>query len=309
MTAATSGLLCPIHRKHRTIVHVRRTALNKSNDTAVGERIQKVLANAGFGSRREIERLIEAGQIKVNGQVATLGDRILPTDKVMIGQRRVGHRRLQSGKHRIIVYNKPVGELVTRTDPQGRPVVFNQLPKLESGRWIAIGRLDINTSGLMLFTTDGELANRLMHPSGKIEREYAVRVLGEVTDEILQRLVNGVDLEDGRARFEDLVESGGEGVNRWFHVVIMEGRNREVRRLWESVGLQVNRLKRVRFGPVMLDTRLLAGKWRELHQQELEALLEMSGLKPVLKGLKLHQEAGRNSQPRAVSAKNRPGTR
>ena len=283
--------------------------MNKSNDTAVGERIQKVLANAGFGSRREIERLIEAGQIKVNGQVATLGDRILPTDKVMIGQRRVGHRRLQSGKHRIIVYNKPVGELVTRTDPQGRPVVFNQLPKLESGRWIAIGRLDINTSGLMLFTTDGELANRLMHPSGNIEREYAVRVLGEVTDEILQRLVNGVDLEDGRARFEDLVESGGEGVNRWFHVVIMEGRNREVRRLWESVGLQVNRLKRVRFGPVMLDTRLLAGKWRELHQQELEALLEMSGLKPVLKGLKLHQEAGRNSQPRAVSAKNRPGTR
>ncbi|MCB1851472.1 MAG: pseudouridine synthase [Gammaproteobacteria bacterium] len=309
MTAATPGLLWPTHRKHRTIAYLRKTALTKSSDIAVGERIQKVLANAGFGSRREIERLIEAGQIKVNGQVATLGDRILPTDKVMIGQRRVGNRRLQSSKHRIIVYNKPVGELVTRTDPQGRPVVFNQLPKLESGRWIAIGRLDINTSGLMLFTTDGELANRLMHPSGNIEREYAVRVLGEVTDEILQRLVNGVDLEDGRARFEDLVESGGEGVNRWFHVVIMEGRNREVRRLWESVGLQVNRLKRVRFGPVMLDTRLLAGKWRELHQQELEALLEMSGFKPVLKGLKLRQEAGRNSQPRAVSAKNRPGTR
>ena len=168
---------------------------------------------------------------------------------------------------------------MTRSDPKERPTVFQQLPKLDTGRWIAVGRLDINTSGLMLFTTDGELANRLMHPSGQIEREYAVRVLGEVTDSMLNKLVNGVELEDGTARFEDVVESGGEGANRWFHVVIMEGRNREVRRLWESVGAQVNRLKRVRFGPVMLDTRLLAGKWRELHSQELDKLLELTGLR------------------------------
>jgi len=253
--------------------------LTNKPENQVGERIQKVLANAGFGSRREIERRIKAGEGKVNGQVAKLGDRIVTTDKVMIGQRHVGSRRLLENVRRTIVYNKPEGELVTMSDPKGRPTVFHTLPKLDSGRWIAVGRLDINTSGLMLFTTDGELANRLMHPSGKIEREYAVRVLGEISDSMLNMLVNGVELEDGPARFEDVVESGGEGVNRWFHVVIMEGRNREVRRLWESVGAQVNRLKRVRFGPVMLDTRLLKGKWRELHRQELDALLEMTGLK------------------------------
>ena len=247
-------------------------------ETPAGERIQKILANAGFGSRRELERRIEAGEVRINGRIAKLGDRILPTDKVMIGQRKVGNRRLLENTHRTIVYNKPEGELVTRSDPKARPTVFQRLPKLDSGRWIAVGRLDINTSGLMLFTTDGQLANRLMHPSGQIEREYAVRVLGEVSHEMLEKLVNGVALEDGTARFEDLVESGGEGANRWFHVVIMEGRNREVRRLWESVGVQVNRLKRVRFGPVMLDTRLLAGKWRELRSQELEKLLELTGL-------------------------------
>ena len=244
-----------------------------------GERIQKALANAGFGSRREIERQIAAGEVKVNGQTARLGDRILPTDKVMIGHRQVGSRRLLENVNRTIVYNKPEGELVTRSDPKERPTVFHRLPKLDAGRWIAVGRLDINTSGLMLFTTNGELANRLMHPSGQIEREYAVRVLGEVTDSMLETLVNGVELEDGSARFEDVVESGGEGANRWFHVVIMEGRNREVRRLWESVGVQVNRLKRVRFGPVMLDTRLLAGRWRELHGRELDELLTLTGLK------------------------------
>ena len=250
-------------------------------DNQTGERIQKVLANAGYGSRRELERRIEAGEVKVNGKIAKLGDRILPTDKVMIGPRQVGSQRLLENVKRTIVYNKPAGELVTRSDPKDRPTVFHQLPKLELGRWIAVGRLDYNTSGLMLFTTDGELANRLMHPSGLIEREYAVRVLGEVTDDMLDKLVNGIELEDGMARFEDVVESGGEGANRWFHVVIMEGRNREVRRLWESVGTQVNRLKRVRFGPVMLDTRLLAGKWRELHSKELEQLYELTGLKTV----------------------------
>ncbi|MCB1867925.1 MAG: pseudouridine synthase [Gammaproteobacteria bacterium] len=253
--------------------------MTKKPETPNGERIQKLLANAGFGSRRELERRIAAGEVRVNGKIAKLGDRILPTDKVMIGQHQVGNRRLLENVQHTIVYNKPEGELVTRSDPKERPTVFQRLPKLDTGRWIAVGRLDINTSGLMLFTTDGELANRLMHPSGQIEREYAVRVLGEVTESMLNRLVNGVELEDGTARFEHVVESGGEGANRWFHVVIMEGRNREVRRLWEAVGAQVNRLKRVRFGPVMLDTRLLVGKWRELNSEELNKLQELTGLR------------------------------
>ena len=213
---------------------MRREKLTKKPETPNGERIQKLLANAGFGSRRELERRIAAGEVRVNGKIAKLGDRILPTDKVMIGQHQVGNRRLLENVQHTIVYNKPEGELVTRSDPKERPTVFQRLPKLDTGRWIAVGRLDINTSGLMLFTTDGELANRLMHPSGQIEREYAVRVLGEVTESMLNRLVNGVELEDGTARFEHVVESGGEGANRWFHVVIMEGRNREVRRLWEA---------------------------------------------------------------------------
>lgn len=244
-----------------------------------GERIQKVLANAGFGSRREIERQIAAGEVRINGQVARLGDRIVSTDRVTVGKRRVAGWKLTQPEHRTIVYNKPLGELVTRSDPQGRPIVFRKLPRLQTGRWIAVGRLDINTTGLLLLTTDGELANRLMHPSRQIEREYAVRVLGEPSEAQLQQLVAGVELEDGAARFEDIVASGGEGANRWFHVVIMEGRKREVRRLWEAVGLRVSRLKRVRFGPVMLDSRLLAGNWRNLTREELRALGELTGLR------------------------------
>jgi len=243
-----------------------------------GERIQKALANAGFGSRRELERLIEAGEIRVNGKVARLGDRITPDDRVTVGSKRVGSWRLQPQGQVTIAYNKPEGELVTRNDPGHRPTVFRQLPKLKNGRWIAVGRLDINTSGLLLFTTDGDLANRLMHPSRQIEREYAVRVLGQVTEGMLQQLVNGVELEDGPARFEEVVAAGGKGSNQWFHVVIMEGRKREVRRLWEAVGGKVSRLKRVRFGPVMLEKRLPAGKWRELAPRELKELLEMAGL-------------------------------
>ncbi len=243
-----------------------------------GERLQKLLANAGLGSRREIERWIEAGRIRLNGNIAKLGDRAGPDDQIQIDKRRIKVPSISSVERQIILYNKPEGELVTRSDPEGRPTIFQRLPKLKSGRWIAVGRLDINSSGLLLLTTDGELANRLMHPSRSIEREYAVRVLGEVTTENLQQLVAGVELEDGQARFEDIVESGGDGANRWFHVVIVEGRNREVRRLWETVGAKVNRLKRVRFGPVMLDKRLLVGRWRELEPQELSPLLELAGL-------------------------------
>jgi 23S rRNA pseudouridine2605 synthase len=243
-----------------------------------GERLQKLLANAGFGSRREIERWIEAGKVRVNGEVAQLGARVSSEDLIQIGDRRIRAGHIETVERRVILYNKPEGELVTRFDGEGRPTVFGNLPKLRRGRWIAVGRLDINSSGLLIFTTDGELANRLMHPSRPIEREYAVRVLGNVGEEQLQQLVNGVELDDGPARFEDIVESGGEGANRWFHVVIMEGRNREVRRLWETVGAKVNRLKRVRFGPVMLDSRLLVGRWREATKEEQEHLLQTVGL-------------------------------
>lgn len=244
-----------------------------------GERLQKVLANAGFGSRRELERRIEAGEVEVNGKVAQLGDRVVPEDRIFIGRRPVGAARLQPVNQKVIIYNKPEGEVVTRDDPEGRPTVFRRLPHLKNGRWISVGRLDINTSGLLIFTTDGQLANKLMHPSQQIEREYAVRVFGEVTEEMLQQMVGGMELEDGHARFEEIVESGGEGINRWFHVVIMEGRKREVRRLWEAVGAKVNRLKRVRYGPVILDSSLSIGRWRELTSDELDSLLAVVGEK------------------------------
>jgi 23S rRNA pseudouridine2605 synthase len=244
-----------------------------------GERLQKVLANAGLGSRREIEDWIRAGRVKVDGRLAQLGDRVDSEARITVDDRPVGAKRLRSGERYLILYNKPEGEVVTRDDPEGRRTVFERLPRLPGGRWIAVGRLDINSSGLMLFTTDGELANRLMHPSRQVEREYAARVLGEVSQEMLERLVHGVELDDGPARFEDLVESGGEGANRWFHMVIMEGRNREVRRLWEAVGARVNRLKRVRFGPVILDSSVRAGHWRNLTPDERKALLKAAGLR------------------------------
>jgi 23S rRNA pseudouridine2605 synthase len=266
-----------------------------NEDAPQGERIQKVLANAGFGSRREIERWIKEGKVKVNGIQAKLGDKVKGDDLVQVGNRRIKIDRISNIQRRVIVYNKPEGEVVTRFDPERRPTVFQKLPKLKSsGRWIAVGRLDINSSGLMLFTTDGELANRLMHPSEAVEREYAVRVLGEVTDNMLETLVHGVDLEDGTARFEEIVESGGKGANRWFHLVIMEGRNREVRRMWEAVGAKVNRLKRVRYGPIMLGERLHVGKYRELEPKELSDLLAMVGLE---ENEKQRTVAGKRKQP------------
>lgn len=246
-----------------------------------GERVQKVLANAGWGSRREIERWIEAGQISINNRAATLGDRVLPGDTLRMERRVLRVPKAdERAPSRTIVYNKPEGELVTRADPEGRPTVFASLPKLKGARWVAVGRLDINSSGLLLCTTDGELANRLMHPSQAIEREYAVRVLGKVDDAMLERLRQGVELDDGPARFESIAEAGGSGANRWYHVVILEGRNREVRRMWEAAGAQVSRLTRVRYGPILLGSRLRAGHWRELEAEEAGQLLELVGLKP-----------------------------
>jgi 23S rRNA pseudouridine2605 synthase len=247
-------------------------------DVDRGERLQKLLAGAGLGSRRQIESLIAAGRIKVNGVVATLGDRATRDDRIEIDGRPVGHRRLAGHRRYAILYNKPEGEMVTRHDPEGRRTVFERLPRLPAGRWVAVGRLDVNSAGLLLFTNDGELANRLMHPRHRLEREYAVRVHGEVTPEMVRRLVNGVELDDGPARFEDVVDAGGDGTNRWFHLVIVEGRKREVRRLWEAVGVSVSRLKRVRYGPVILDSSVKAGQWRELTPDERRELLLAAGL-------------------------------
>ncbi|GHC23109.1 23S rRNA pseudouridine(2605) synthase RluB [Aidingimonas halophila] len=244
------------------------------------EKLQKVLARTGLGSRREMESAIQEGRVKVNGQVATLGDRIDTRDTVTFDDRPLTLRGAEDTPRRVIMYNKPEGELCTRKDPEGRRTVFERLPRLKGERWIAIGRLDINTSGLLLFTTDGELANRLMHPSTEIEREYAVRVMGEVTQPQVVAMVEGVMLDDGPARFTDVQEFGGEGINTWFHVVIMEGRNREVRRLWESQGLTVSRLKRVRYGNIFLDKRAKAGEWTELTQEEVDDLSLMAGLTP-----------------------------
>jgi 23S rRNA pseudouridine2605 synthase len=242
------------------------------------ERLQKVLARAGLGSRRQIEDWIREGRVQVDGKTAELGQKVSGREAIVVDGNRVHVNTGEGAPADLLLYHKPVGEVCSRDDPQGRPTVFDTLPQPRSGRWISIGRLDISTSGLLLFTTDGELAHRLMHPSQEIEREYAVRLLGEVDAPMLDRLIKGVELEDGLARFTAIEESGGSGANRWFHVIIKEGRNREVRRLWESQGVQVSRLTRVRFGPVILERSLRRGSWRPLSPQEQKKLYQAAGL-------------------------------
>lgn len=236
------------------------------------EKLQKVLARAGLGSRREIEKWIADGRVSVNGKPAQLGDRVDLTAKISINNKPIILRAQQMAKQRVIIYHKPEGEVCTRSDPEGRPTVFANLPTLRNQRWIAVGRLDITTSGLLIFTTDGELAHKLMHPSSEIEREYAVRVLGNVSDEVLKRLRKGVQLEDGVAAFNDIKDAGGTGVNHWYHVILKEGRNREVRRLWESQGITVSRLIRVRFGNIQLPRLLRPGRCQDLEPQQIEEL-------------------------------------
>lgn len=242
----------------------------------MSERLQKVLARAGLGSRREIEGWISAGRITINGVIAELGVQVSGTETISIDGKPITLAPEQA--QRVIAYHKPLGELTTRHDSAGRPTIFDHLPRLQSGRWISVGRLDINTSGLLLLTNDGELANRLMHPSRQIEREYAVRVFGEIDGLILDRLLQGVELDDGPAHFLSVRDAGGSGANRWYHVVLGEGRNREVRRLWESQGVQVSRLIRVRYGPIELGRRLPAGHWRDLQTDELAALRNAAGM-------------------------------
>ena len=245
------------------------------------ERIQKLLARAGVGSRREVESWIEAGRLQINAEPVMPGQKASVQDRIELDGKRLDIAAGAQVLRRVLIYNKPEGEVTTRRDPEGRPTVFDRLPRLPDHRWIAIGRLDINTTGLVLFTTDGELANRLMHPSRQVDREYAVRVFGEVDEAMIKRLSEGVMLEDGTARFTDISEAGGKGMNQWFHVTLMEGRNREVRRLWESQGVKVSRLKRVRYGPVFLPSRLVMGKWEELDQKAVDTLSRSVDLAPV----------------------------
>ncbi len=235
-------------------------------------RIHKILADHGIGSRRGIESLIKQRKVKVNGELATLGQLVSEHDIFEVEGRTVRLSKKDPSKKRILMYNKKVGEISSRNDPDHKKTIFDSLPKLKSGRWVSVGRLDINTSGLILFTNDGSLANQLMHPSSNIEREYIARVHGQVTDQILNNLMKGVKLDDGFAKFTD-VQGGRKGnTNQWFAMVIMEGRTREVRRLWESQGLEISRLKRVRYGSLFLPANLKQGAFKELSKSEISAL-------------------------------------
>ncbi len=241
------------------------------------QRIQKYLASQGAGSRRQIDALLQQGRISVNGKIARPGDQVEGREKIAIDGKLLRLQR-HVAKPKLLMYHKPVGEVCTRDDPDGRDNVFQQLPRLQQGRWVSIGRLDINTSGLLLFTSDGELANRLMHPSFEVEREYAVRVHGAVGPDTLKRLRDGVELDDGPAHFDDIIDSGGSGSNHWYHVVLKEGRNREVRRLWESQGVEVSRLVRVRYDQFKLPKWLKPGRYRFFDDEVVKRLYQRLGL-------------------------------
>lgn len=260
--------------KRRPQKNVRRD-LTADDDAP---KLHKVLAEAGLGSRRDMEELIIAGRVSVNGEPAHIGQRILPTDQVRINGKLI-QRKVSKKPPRVLIYHKPAGEIVSTNDPEGRPSVFDRLPTMKSAKWLAVGRLDFNTEGLLLFTTSGDLANRLMHPRYGIDREYAVRTLGELEEGMRQKLLAGVELDDGPAQFSRIADGGGEGVNKWYRVTIGEGRNREVRRMFEAVGLTVSRLIRTRYGSMTLPHGLKRGRWEEMDEHAVRALLTASGLK------------------------------
>ncbi len=260
------------------------------------ERIQKVLARAGLGSRREVERWIRQGRVTVNNRPAELGQQIDPSCQVAVDGRSVALASTSSAPTRILLYHKPVGQICSRDDPQGRPTVFDNLPHLRGGRWVSVGRLDINTSGLLVFTTDGELAHQLMHPSTGIEREYRCRVRGHPGERELKRLLAGVTLSGQLCRFESLEAGRGSGANRWFRVILKEGRNREVRRMWQSVDSTVSRLIRVRYGPFRLERQHRAGEYIELSESQSAKLLQHGGRKEA-------------SDRVEISGRKRPGVR
>lgn len=272
--------------------------------TLPGEKLQKVLARAGIASRRTVEQWIGEGRISVDGQPATLGQRVDTTNRILLDGRPIRILDVVP-KQRVLLYHKPAGEVCTRDDPQGRPTVFDKLPVLRGSRWITIGRLDFSTSGLLLFTTDGELANRLMHPSGGIEREYAVRILGKVTDLMLTQLRQGVQLDDGPAHFDDIIDAGGEGANRWYHVILREGRNREVRRMWETVGAKVSRLIRVRYGNVTLPRHLRPGRAEDLEPEITAELYRSVGLEPPQNEKRIPAPRSRDAETRRRLSRHR----
>jgi 23S rRNA pseudouridine2605 synthase len=283
----------------------QRLSLKRDTGPRIEERLHKVLAQAGLGSRRALEERIANGQVKVNGEVAGTGSSIRSGDRIDLDGRAF-IAAAQSEPARVLVYNKPEGELTTRDDPEGRPTVFDQLPQIKGARWVAVGRLDINTTGLLLLTTDGELANTLMHPSAEVRRDYVCRIHGEVSDDVVQQLSRGVTLEDGPARFDEIARIGASDSHAWFSVGLHEGRNREVRRMWEALGFQVSRLKRVRYGHIELPRELRRGRWQELPSGEVEALRESVGLGPVAPVLTLQPVLG---QRRAKPAEYRPAPR
>lgn len=260
-----------------------RNPLNnpRKKNKSMLERLQKVLAQAGLGSRREVEKWIEAGRVSVDGKIVGLGTKVDEKQIIRVDGKIVKTQGATQSLPRVLAYNKPEGEICSRNDPEGRPSVFQHLPKLHSGKWIMIGRLDINTAGLLLFTTDGELAHRMTHPSYEVEREYAVRVFGELPDKVTETLRQGVQLEDGPANFDSIKMTGGEGLNKWFNVTLKEGRNREVRRIWETQGLQVSRLLRTRYGDYQLPKSLKKGNWRELTGKEINGLRANVNLKTL----------------------------
>ncbi len=287
-----------------------RKVLSLRRDTTgmpqITERLHKVLANAGLGSRRSIEERIAAGEIRINGEVAQIGAQLNNGDRVEIDGRRFAAVPCTPEEIRVLVYNKPEGLVTTQDDPEGRATVFEKLPRLKGARWVSVGRLDINTTGLLLLTTDGELANALMHPSKGVEREYVCRVFGEVTDAHLAQLKAGVELEDGPAAFDDIVEIHRDERHSWFRVLLSEGRNREVRRLWEALGLMVSRLKRIRYGIVELPRELRRGHYRALDAEQVRELRHSVGLDDAPQSLTLDAVVGQRRAPARSSNEYRP---
>ncbi|WP_250538265.1 MULTISPECIES: 23S rRNA pseudouridine(2605) synthase RluB [unclassified Caballeronia] len=284
----SGGVRAPMLRRGRNAPQQKRV-LEPDDDAP---KLHKVLADAGMGSRRDMEELIIAGRVSVNGEPAHIGQRIMPSDQVRINGKPL-KRKLASKPPRILLYHKPTGEIVSHADPEGRPSVFDKLPSMKTAKWLAVGRLDFNTEGLLLLTTSGDLANRFMHPRYSVEREYAVRVVGQLSEAMKQKLLKGVELDDGPANFLRIQDGGGEGTNHWYHVALAEGRNREVRRMFEAAGLMVSRLIRTRHGPIALPRGLKRGRWEELEDNQVRSLMESVGLK-----LPTAEKGGRNAAPR-----------
>jgi len=267
------------------------------------EKLQKIMAGAGVASRRESEKWIQAGRVSVNGKIAEIGDRATIKDTIRVDGKPLRITKPEDFQRKMIAYHKPEGEISSKKDPEGRPTIYDTLPKVRNSRWLSVGRLDFNTSGLIFFTNDGDLANKLMHPAQEIVRKYAVRVRGQVSDDILRQLQQGVTLEDGEAHFETIEEAGGERSNHWYHVTLKEGRNREVRRLWEAFDIQVSRLHRIQYGPFELPRALKRGRWRELTPQELAEFESIAGLKSSKANKIVRQDKSKVRQNKRLKAR------